>query len=90
MTNNVGLNNRGIHRQAKPFTNFVCQRFGYRVHTTAFPGMAPKRMQAVNLPENEHMRVGKVNSCYAYAEHREVIAQLWPDLYQPKGKPAGS
>jgi hypothetical protein len=53
--------------------------------TTAFQGMAPKRMQAVDRPENEHMRVGKVNSCYAYAEHREVIAQLWPELYRPKG-----
>ena len=52
--------------------------------TTAFQGMAPKRMQAVDRPENEHMRVGKVNSCYAYAEHREVIARLWPDLYKPK------
>ena len=53
--------------------------------TTAFQGMAPKRMQAVDRPENEHMRVGKVNSCYAYAEHREVIARLWPKLYRPKG-----
>jgi len=52
--------------------------------TTAFQGMAPKRMQEVDNPENENLRVGKVNSCYAYAEHREVIAQLWPDLYKPK------
>lgn len=52
--------------------------------TTAFQGMAPKRMQDRDRPENEHMRVGKVNSCYAYAEHREVIATLWPALYKPK------
>ena len=52
--------------------------------TTAFQGMAPQRLQAVDRPENEHMRVGKVNSCYAYAEHREVIAQLWPELYRPR------
>ena len=56
--------------------------------TTAFQGIAPQRMQAVDRPENEHMRVGKVNSCFAYAEHREVIAQLWPDLYKPKTEPA--
>ncbi len=52
--------------------------------TTAFQGMAPQRIQAVDRLENEHMRVGKVNSCFAYAQHREVIAQLWPDLYKPK------
>ena len=53
--------------------------------TTAFQGIAPKRLQAVEKPENEHMRVVKVNSCYAYAEHREVIAALWPELHRPKG-----
>ena len=58
--------------------------------TTAFQGIAPKRMQAVNNPENEHLRVGKVNSCYAYAEHREVIAQLWPELYKPREESTGS
>lgn len=54
--------------------------------TTAFQGVAPQRMKAVDRPENEHLRVGKVNSCYAYAEHREVIAKLWPKLYKPKEK----
>ncbi|MCD8515980.1 MAG: hypothetical protein LRY56_02375 [Burkholderiaceae bacterium] len=53
--------------------------------TTAFQGMAPKRLQDQDRPENEHMRVGKVNSCYAFAEHREVVAKLWPALYRPKG-----
>lgn len=53
--------------------------------TTAFQGIAPKRLQAADRPENEHLRIGKVNSCYAYAEHREVIARLWPELYRPKG-----
>ena len=52
--------------------------------TTAFQGIAPKRLQEIDRPENEGMRVGKVNSCYAYAEHREVIARLWPELYKPK------
>lgn len=54
--------------------------------TTAFQGVAPQRMKAVDRPENEHLRVGKVNSCYAYAEHREVIAKLWPKLFKPKEK----
>jgi hypothetical protein len=56
--------------------------------TTAFQAIAPQRMQAVDRPENKHMRVGKVDSCFAYAEHREVIGQLWPDLYKPKTEPA--
>jgi hypothetical protein len=53
------------------------------IATTAFQGIAPKRLAEVNNPMNEQMRVVKVNSCYAYAEHRDVVAQLWPSLYKP-------
>ena len=52
--------------------------------TTAFQGIAPKRLIEANKPENEHIRVVKVNSCYAYADHRDVVARLWPHLHKDK------
>ena len=48
--------------------------------TTAFQGIAPQRLIDANKPENEHLRVGKVNTCYAYADDRDVVARLWPHL----------
>lgn len=53
--------------------------------TTAFQGIAPKRLEEASKPENEHMRVVKVNSCFAYDERREVVANLWPHLHKPAG-----
>jgi len=52
--------------------------------TTAYQGLAPKRMAAINNPGNEKQRLAKVNSCYAYAAHREVVARLWPELHVPQ------
>jgi len=52
--------------------------------TTAFQGLAPARLAAVNQPGNETMREGKVDSCYAYSAEREVVAQLWPHLHRPR------
>ena len=51
--------------------------------TTAFQGLAPARLAAVNQPGNEGMREAKVDSCYAYSAGREVVAQLWPHLHKP-------
>ena len=53
--------------------------------TTALQGMAPQRLEHLERPENEHLRRAKVNSCFSYAEDREVVAQLWPDLHRAKG-----
>jgi hypothetical protein len=51
--------------------------------TTAFQGLAPKRLAEVNLPGSEAQRLAKVDSCYAYAAEREVVARLWPHLHPP-------
>jgi hypothetical protein len=51
--------------------------------TTAFQGLAPIRLAQINLPGNEAQRQAKVDSCYAYAAEREVVARLWPHLHRP-------
>ncbi len=51
--------------------------------TTAFQGLAPQRLARINLPGQEAERAAKVDSCYAYAAEREVVAQLWPELHRP-------
>lgn len=51
--------------------------------TTAIQGLAPQRIREINLPENENQRLAKVDSCYAYAGEREVVARLWPHLHRP-------
>lgn len=50
--------------------------------TTAFQGLAPLRLAKINLPGSEAERQAKVDSCYAYAAQREVVAQLWPHLHR--------
>ena len=52
--------------------------------TTAFQGLAPGRMLEIHQPGNEAMRQAKVDSCYAYAAQRAVVAQLWPHLHRPE------
>ena len=56
--------------------------------TTAHQGLAPLRLAKINLPENAAMRLAKVDSCYAYAAERTVVARLWPELHR-SGAPAG-
>ncbi len=56
--------------------------------TTAFQGLAPQRLAALNDPANEHLHRARVNSCFAYADHREVVAQLWPHLHRGQDKNA--
>lgn len=55
--------------------------------TTALQGLAPQRMATINNPDNEAQRRGKVDSCYAYAAEREVVARLWPHLQRPARGP---
>ncbi len=51
--------------------------------TTALQGLAPQRVVSINEPANEDQRLAKVDSCYAYAGEREVVARLWPHLHRP-------
>lgn len=51
--------------------------------TTAYQGLAPLRLARIHLPGQEAQREAKVDSCYAYAAEREVVARLWPHLHRP-------
>ena len=57
--------------------------------TTALQGLAPQRLASINQPGNEQRRRAKVDSCYAYAAEREVVARLWPDLHRPPQEDSG-
>ncbi|MEJ6022475.1 DUF2889 domain-containing protein [Ramlibacter sp. PS4R-6] len=52
--------------------------------TTAFQGLAPQRLERLNDPANEEGRRKRVDSCFAYAAEREVVARLWPHLHKPQ------
>jgi hypothetical protein len=52
--------------------------------TTAFQGLAPQYLTTINRPESEALRQAKVDSCYSYAGHREVVKRLWPHLGRPQ------
>lgn len=52
--------------------------------TTALQGLAPQRLAQRDDPANEAQRLAKVDSCYAYAAEREVVAQLWPHLHRKR------
>nr|WP_145549041.1 DUF2889 domain-containing protein [Variovorax boronicumulans] len=56
--------------------------------TTVFQGLAPARLAQINLPGSENQRQAKVDSCYAYAAEREVVARLWPHLHRSAGRQA--
>jgi hypothetical protein len=49
--------------------------------TTAFQGLAPQRLARM-AQEGSEAHKSKVDSCYAYAGHRDVVARLWPDLHK--------
>ena len=57
--------------------------------TTALQGLAPQRLAGLDGPDNGQRRQAKVDSCYAYAAHREVVARLWPDLHRSPTESAG-
>jgi Protein of unknown function (DUF2889) len=50
--------------------------------TTAIQAFAPQRQAFMNGPGGELQRRAKVDSCFAYAAHRDVVARLWPDLHR--------
>lgn len=51
--------------------------------TTVQQGLAPQRMALLNDPaQGEALRRSKVDSCFAYAAKREVVARLWPQLHR--------
>jgi hypothetical protein len=52
--------------------------------TTAMQGLSPQRLERLNDPGGGPQRLAKVNSCYAYAAEREVVAHLWPHLHTPR------
>jgi hypothetical protein len=52
--------------------------------TTALQGFAPQRLARLNDPANENERRKRVDSCFAYAAEREVVARLWPHLHKKR------
>ncbi len=44
--------------------------------TTVLQGFAPHRMATIYDPDNEPQRRARVDSCYAFAADREVVARL--------------
>lgn len=50
--------------------------------TTALQGLAPQRLARLADPSSEEERRRRVDSCYAYAAEREVVARLWPHLHR--------
>ena len=47
--------------------------------TTVHQGLAPQRLARM-AQQGSDAHKAKIDSCYAYASHREVVARLWPDL----------
>lgn len=81
MANGWNKSVRSLLRGARSCTHSV-ELLG-PLATTAFQGLAPLRLATLNAPENEALRQAKVDSCYAYAEQRSVVARLWPQLHRP-------
>lgn len=50
--------------------------------TTAYQGLAPQRLAREQAADQPQLHAARVNSCYAYAAHRDVVAQLWPHLHE--------
>jgi hypothetical protein len=47
--------------------------------TTVHQGLAPQRLARMTQQGNDE-HTSKIDSCYAYASHREVVARLWPNF----------
>ena len=52
--------------------------------TTALQGTSQARVARMKEPGHATEHEAKVDSCYAYAGHREVVARLWPHLHRPE------
>ena len=46
--------------------------------TTVYQGLAPQRLARMTQQGSEEHK-SKIDSCYAYASDREVVARLWPN-----------
>ena len=51
------------------------------IATTAYQTMAPERRARELAGGAPAARPGKIDSCYAYASQREVVARFWPEFY---------
>ncbi len=51
--------------------------------TTALQGTAQARIARMKDPGHAFEHEAKVDSCYAYAANRDVVARLWPHLHRP-------
>lgn len=53
--------------------------------TTAIQGFAPQKMATIGDPGNDAQRLAWVDSCYAFAANREVVARLMqiPHIKKP-------
>jgi hypothetical protein len=52
--------------------------------TTVYQGLAPQRLARMTQQGSEEYK-SKIDSCYAYASDREVVARLWPNSRKPAG-----
>jgi Protein of unknown function (DUF2889) len=49
--------------------------------TTVHQGFAPQRLARMTQHGSDEHK-SKIDSCYAYGGHREVVARLWPNLHK--------
>ena len=56
-----------------------------QVATTAFQTLSPVRSQKPDRLDATGRPV-KIDSCYAYSRHRELVRDRWPAFYEPEGK----
>jgi hypothetical protein len=53
------------------------------IATTAIQGMRGLAMQGPQPPDEE-VAASKIDTCYAYGRHRELVKMLWPQHYRPE------
>jgi hypothetical protein len=49
--------------------------------TTAYQGLAPQRLARMTQQGSEEHQA-RIDSCYAYRRHGEVVARLWPKVHK--------
>jgi hypothetical protein len=52
------------------------------IATTAYQTLAPERRARDQRAGAPAARPAKIDSCYAYASQREVVARFWPEFYE--------
>ena len=48
--------------------------------TTAYQGIAPKRLARMASADGDQERLDRIDSCYSFGAQREIVARLWPQL----------